>query len=262
MRVSIFRGQIAAFAAVLLTACATKAPPPQGQADPDRAVAGLHAAWMSAPAETLYAGAPTGRGTQTRSRAFIRRQAQNLSFRHPRHVPTRWLLAVMAYEAKDPIDATRHLDTLLRLQPVHPEAVMLRTRIDLEEGNASHATRLLTSQVRVRPDHAGLRESLASAYFMSGDHKRALQALDSAETLGGAADRIAYNRGLIAEDQGNVEQARTFYEQALALSPNWRQPRARLDGLAGSPVQMNTPEAFAPPPPPLPQPPIPATALR
>lgn len=232
MRMQILSGTAAVLALLVLVGCATKPPPTDcGKGDPDVKVADLHSAWLTAPSCTLHAGAPMADGSKTRSRAFLRRQAQNLSFRHPTHVPTRMLLAAMAYDANDPIDATRHLDYLLRLQPTHPEAAILRSRISIEEGNMPHAVRLLESQIRLRPDHAGLREALASAYFMTHDYELAQASLNAAETLGGRPERIAFNRGLIAEEQGDAESARRYYQLAEQHSPGWPRPMERLAGL-------------------------------
>jgi len=269
MRRQILNGALASLVFVALVACATQRPPSCEAGDPDVKVTDLHSAWLAAPACTLYAGAPKAGGGETRSRAFLRRQAQNLAFRHPTHVRTRMLLAAMAYDANDPNDATRHLDTLLRLQPTHPEAAILRSRISVEEGNTPAAVRLLESQIRLRPDHAGLRESLASAHFVDRDYAAASAALDAAESLGGRAERVAYNRGLIAEEQGDLEAARGFYQEAESRSPGWPRPMERLAGLRtgvpadrAAPTAAADPLAYPPPPPPISQPPVPAVALR
>ncbi len=254
-------GLTAVLAMILLVGCSTTPPPaPHGQTDPDAAVARLHADWLAAPSDCRYAGAPDGNGKKTKSRAFIRRQAQNLAFKHPDHAPTRMLLGAMAYEANDPNDAMRHLDYLLRLTPANPEAAILRARIDLEAGNHLHALQTLLPQVRLRPDHAGLREALASAYFMAEEYGHASSSLDAAAALGGSEGRIAYNRGLIAEEQGNVDSAKRFYELALEKIPGWPRPQERLAGL-GSDVYADPAAATPPAPPMIEEPALPAAAL-
>ena len=264
MRVGHFRELMLLVAALGLTACTATAPPPEGPRDPDAEHASLKDAWLSAPANTLYEGAPLKDGKETRSRAFLRRQAQNLAFRFPNHVPTRTLAGIMAYEARDPVAATRHLDHVLSLRPGHPEAAMLRAQIALEGGNAPYAVRLLQDQVRMRPDHAGLRELLASSLFMGGDIAGAQRELSIAGELGARPERIAYNRGLMAEQDGDHAAAEGFYRQALEHAPEWNRPQERLAGLAHSPkapaadVAVRSVSGFVPPPPP----PLPAAYLR
>lgn len=236
MRAKTVLGSVLVMLLMSLAACQTASPPPEGPGDPDLAAADLRRAWLAAPSDRLYAGMPTTRGGKTRSRAFIRRQTQNLVFRHPDHVPARMLAAVMAYESHDRVNATQHLDHLLRLQPSHPEAAVLRARIALEEGNSPYAVRLLEDQVRMRPDHSGLRELHASALYLSGNREGAKAALDAAAALGASPARVAYNRGLVAEEEGNAAAAEKYYKEALSHAPHWPRPKERLAGLSGAPL--------------------------
>jgi len=256
-------------AAIGLTACQAAAPPPEGPRDPDAEQAALRDAWLTAPANTLYEGAPMATGKdgkrvkETRSRAFLRRQTQNLAFRFPDHVQTRLLAGVMAYEARDPADAISHLDHVLSLRPDHPEAAMLRAQIALEEGNHPYALGLLKDQVRLRPDHPGLRELLASALHMSGDEAGAYRELEAAKALGARAERIAYNRGVMSEQDGDFEAAERHYNEALKHAPEWNRPKERLAGLANrstasGEVAASSAGGFVPPEPP----PLPAAFLK
>jgi hypothetical protein len=257
------------FAALLCVGCqATKAPPSDPvPSDPDVAVASIRNAWFNAPSGQLHAGYGAG----ARPRVLLRRQAENLVFRHPRHVGARMLCAIMAYEASDPITAGRHLDAVLRIAPATPDAALLRARIAVEAGNPILAQRLLTQQVALRPDHAGLRETLASVKFLTGDYAGAEQDLLNAERLGAHPARLAYNRGLLAEHRGDVSGAIAGYQQALALAPDWALPQERLKGVGEDATTATGPsvaerisvwpgEFAAPPPPPLPpqEPPVPS----
>ena len=234
-----------------LAACqATKPPSAEIPADPDDAVCELRAAWQSAPGCTLYSGAPCEGGGETRSKAMIRRQAENLAFRHPDHIETRMLCGVLAYEAEDPVTAVHHLDHVLRIRPATPEAAVLRARISLEQGNEQQAIRILEDQTTLRPDAYAVREALASAYFMNERHDEARSAIDAAERLGAPSWRVAYNRGLLSELDGEFGAASAHYESALADAPDWHLPRERLQGLdtVNAPPAMAMPEAGFPPP--------------
>jgi tetratricopeptide (TPR) repeat protein len=221
--------------ALLCAGCQAMKKPPSDPvpADPDAAVTELRNAWFAAPADHLHAGFDVGGGQELRSRAMLRRQAQNLVFRHPDHAGARMLCALMAYEAGDPVEASRHLDHLLRVHPASPDAALLRARIAVEAGNPILAQHLLEEQVRLRPDHAGLRETLASVRFLNDDLDGARDDLAEAERLGAPPARVAYNRGLLAENGGDLESARRHYQKAIDLSPGWALPEERLAGLGG-----------------------------
>ena len=207
--------------------------------DPDEEVMQLREEWTRAPYSGLHDDhdGQCGRNPQAiESKEMIRRKAENLLFRYPQHVPTRFFAALLAYEANDPTRATEHLDTLFALQPIHPEAAVLRARIALEAGNAQFATGLLEDQIALRPDNAELYETLSSAYFLQNRPTDAVSALATADSLGAPKWRTAYNRGLLAESQGNTDQAIAYFKDCLKLMPGWPPAQARLRGLErGSP---------------------------
>lgn len=250
--------------AMILVGCQSAAPTSDPvPSNPDQAVAELRAAWESAPGNDLYGSYQTQGGQTLRSRALVRRQAQNLAFRHPTHAPTLFLNGVLAYEAGDGIEASRFLDRGLRLAPASADAAALRARIALEQGNAMFANNLLTEQIMLNPAHAGLRELLASTRFMSGDLVGAHAALDAAEQLGAPPERIAYNRGLLLEQEGRSAAAIEAYQEALTHAPSWPMPTNRLAGLQQAPIPSSAPATVptkamptngfppaAPPPPP------------
>lgn len=250
---------LAVAAAVLFSACQTAAPPTcDTPKDPDVAICELRAAWQSAPGCQLYSGAPCASGGETRSRAMVRRQAENLAFRYPDHIDTRMFCGILAYEAENPVDATRHLDHVLRIRPDTPEAAVLRARIAMEDGNTQYAVRVLEDMRSLRPDSYSVREGLASAYYMNEQHELAHEAIDSAERLGAPAWRISYNRGLLAELDGELPEAYVHYRDAIAQAPDWNMPRERMEGLssiAGFDVPAPPPAEPAPSPVPAPAPP-------
>lgn len=218
--------------------------------DPDAEIMNLREEWRRAP----YSGVYDDHGSECggcdlsdfESKELIRRKAENLLFRYPRHVPTRLFAALLAYEAQDPHRATEHLDTLFALQPVHPEAAVLRGRIALEEGNFVFAVTFLEDQIALRPDHADLYEALASAYFVADRSQDALSALSTAEGLGAPRWRTAFNSGLVEEALGQTDQAIAHYKESLQLMPGWPPAKARLNGLEkGFPGAQNV--AFPPP---------------
>jgi len=198
--------------------------------DPDKEIMELREEWTRAPYNGIHDDHGCG-SADIESKELIRRKAENILFRYPRHIPTRFFAALLAYEANDPLRATEHLDTLFALQPVHPEAAVLRSQIALEAGNFVFAIHFLEDQIALQPDSPELYEAVGSAYFVAGRAQDALTALSTAQGLGAPKWRVAYNRGLVEESLGQVPQAIASYKEALELMPAWPPAKARLEGL-------------------------------
>ena len=161
----------------------------------------------------------------------ITRDIARLAVDFPRYPDILLANASIAYATRRPDEAQAYLDRLLHLQPSHPDAAVLRSRIALEEGNLRLARRVLEEQIELVPDHAGLREALASVLYLEGDTEAAHRSLDAAEELGAPSWRVAYNRGLIAEAEGKLDEAAGYYEKALSDDPDFVRARSRLRGL-------------------------------
>ena len=161
----------------------------------------------------------------------VHNEIERLSLEFPRHVPTLFANATICWDEREPVQATRYLDTLFALEKSHPEAAVLRSRIAISDGNLSGARRLLESQIAYRPDHASLREALSAVLYMQHDLAGARGSLDVAEALGAPDWRVAYNRGLIAEAAGDDAGATSQYEAAIAANPEFAAARSRLSGV-------------------------------
>ena len=154
-----------------------------------------------------------------------------LSFEFPAHVPTLLANALVAFEERDDVAAQRYLDRLFAIQPIHPEAAVLRSRLGLRQGNLPAAKRMLENHLRHAPDHAGLHEALAEVLFLEGDFDAALARCDIAEDLGAPDWRMAFNRGLIAETEGELMDAAKHYAEALKCNPDMAQAESRMHGV-------------------------------
>ncbi len=161
----------------------------------------------------------------------VRNRIQALSFEYSRHVPSLLANAMIAFEERDHGSSMRYLDLLFEVQPVHPEAAVLRSRLGLAEGNLPAAKKLIEDQIRHAPDHPALHEALAEILFLEGRYDQARDRIGVAETLGAPSWRMAFNRGLIAETEGDLEHARSMYTIALEIKPDMAQAAARLNGV-------------------------------
>jgi predicted Zn-dependent protease len=162
----------------------------------------------------------------------IQRAVVDLAIEFPRDPAILQANAVVAFEARRRAEAQMYLDSLLALQPVQPDAAVLRSQIAIQEGNLRYAERLLTEQIELRPDHELLRETLAAVLYLQGDLDGASASLDVAGRLGGPGWRLAYHRGLVAEAAGDASGAAQLYRESLELEPGFEPAASRLKGLA------------------------------
>ena len=158
-------------------------------------------------------------------------ELRKLSLEYPAHAPTLFALAVLEYEAGARARASGYLDSLFEVEPVHPEAGILRSRMAIADGNLPASRRVLEQQIRYTPDHPALHEALSATAYLEGDLESARTELELARRLGAPGWRVAFNLGLIEEADGNRIQAMKDYEVALAERPDFPEASSRLAGL-------------------------------
>lgn len=177
--------------------------------------------------------------------AMVSREVSALALRFPRHVPVLVANASLAFERRDFIGAQKYLDQALQLDPVHAEATLLRVRIAAEAGNLPYARRKLREQLALAPDHAELREAHSGVLYLLGEYEEALAELDVADRLrGDEAEtwKTNYHRGLIAEAQGDLDEAQEFYRLSCEENPEFELAARRHRWLEGRPEAEGEPE--------------------
>lgn len=220
-------GFLAALALASLSACLS---PAEGyrdlRGDPDLQLREL---WDAYRAGSLPATGERGSSTVITDRA--QHAIEKLAVEYPRHVPTLFAVAAIAYEQREYEKASTYLDALFHVQPAHAEAGILRARIAIADGSLPSAERVLRQQIRYTPDDAELHEMLASVLFLAKDLKGAKGELDLADRLGAPEARVAFNLGLVAEAEGQDAAAAGYYDRALAAQPEFPEANSRLAGL-------------------------------
>jgi tetratricopeptide (TPR) repeat protein len=164
----------------------------------------------------------------------LKLQIRRLSVDCPTNPDVLMANALLAFEEKNFVRTQQILDDLIAMRVVYPEASVLRARLALEEGNPQFALRFLDEQIRQTGDHAGLRETYASALFLAGRFEDAEVQLMIAGKLGAPSWRISYGRGLIDEARGRFEDARQDYQEALREKPAWAPPESRIRALVAT----------------------------
>jgi tetratricopeptide (TPR) repeat protein len=193
------------------------------------------ARWVESLEAQQAAGCPDSPGAGATSCAGLRRNIERQAMLCPAHAPTKLVNAVLAYDAGETAKAQGFLDAIFERPHSDPDAAALRARIAVDEGNVRFAQRFTEEQLRLAPDHAGLREIHAATLFLVGEHERAQRELVVAKMLGAPPWRVAYHLGLIEEALGQAELARQRYAEALQGNPGFTAARARLNALGGPP---------------------------
>lgn len=161
----------------------------------------------------------------------VRKELEALSFEYPRHTDSAMAVAAFDYAEGEVLEAALRLDRLLQVEPVHLEAVLLRSQIAMEANNLPLARRLVEELLLHRPDSGEARESYAAVLFLEGDYAGAEQQLEAGLALGSPEWRIAYHRGLVAEHAGSFEEARAHYARAEEWEEARSAARARRLGV-------------------------------
>ena len=164
----------------------------------------------------------------------LRAKIERLSADCPSNSHVAMANAVLAFDDRNFARAQQLLDELFGPGNMNPEAVVLRARIAMEQGNMPFAVKFLEQQIHQIGDHAGLRETYASAFYLTGHWAEAQAQLTVAQRLGAPAWRTAYGLGLIEEAQGHYEQAKLRYEAALKAKPGYQTAESRLRALVAS----------------------------
>lgn len=152
--------------------------------------------------------------------------------RHPSHVPTLVAAGTLALEDGYSARAEQFFGRVIRLDPAHAEARMLRARIAVDDGNLGLASDLIEEGIAYRPDESRLHEAAAWVFYLSENFELAHEALDRASRLDAPMWRVYFNRGLIEERRGNHQAALMHYRDCLSNRPGYEPAEMRRAGLA------------------------------
>lgn len=223
-----------------LSGCATRSPLLRQQCyDPDKQLASV-----MQPLEALRAQGCSTAVARAGGSECDRLEAEvaRLAVVCPGHAPTLMANAVIAYDHHRPEESQQFLDQILSQSRPYPDAAVLRAQIALEDGNIPFARRLLEQQIKLVPDHAGLREVHAATLFLDRRLDEARAELTTAGALGAPRWRVAYHLGVIEELSGRLDEAARLYMEALQGNPGYPEADSRLRALrAASPPATGSP---------------------
>jgi len=161
----------------------------------------------------------------------LRRRAEDVVLRAPRHPGALAAAGILAYEDDDAETAQVLLDRALALDAAVPGAAVTRARVAIDQGNSALAVGVLEDGLRRAPADPLIRETLAGVLFLEERFDESRTRIDEAGALGAPLWRTAFHRGLIEETLGHWDAAEAHYELALEHRPEDRTTQERLAGL-------------------------------
>lgn len=99
------------------------------------------------------------------------------------------------------------------------EALALQGEVLMQERDLAGAERLFIAVIELEPDHMGARVGLATVYYLRGELVQALRAFDSLAREAPAHEEVLGMLGLIAWQQGRLQDATDILRQALDHFP-------------------------------------------
>ncbi len=127
--------------------------------------------------------------------------------------------------------AARYFDSALRVAPNSATALHAKAYYLQEQGKLSEALALFRKMGSLDPQNAEAHYNAGLLCLDLDSIPQAWRAFDLAIRMDPVHVRAYFYRGLASEMQGNANQARADYQQALKLSPDYEKPRAGLERL-------------------------------
>jgi tetratricopeptide (TPR) repeat protein len=153
----------------------------------------------------------------------------------PERVETHLSLASVLLRLGRPGPAAAAVATGLELAPDHPRLLSLRAQMLADDGDLEAATTAAEAALAADPELAEAWAIRAELAYRAGDLTRAAADFDRAVEL---TDRPAFrfNRGVVHQEAGRVEQAATDFRAVLAAAPDPEAAQRLADLETGQPA--------------------------
>ncbi len=134
-------------------------------------------------------------------------------------------------QERDPGEAKKYYEEVLRLWPAFPEASIGLAGILREEGEFSRARSLLDEALKAHPHHRGILQARAAIESASGQTLEAIRDLNELLTTSPGDAPLLQELGCLQAAVGEAEAARRNLERALAIRPELVKARRCLEAL-------------------------------
>lgn len=137
----------------------------------------------------------------------------------PENPETLYLLAQSYNGQSRPLDA---LDVLMRAHKIAPnnaDIIFLMAQVTMSQNYYEDAIPLLESGLEIAPQRPDLLAALGESYFMAGKTEKAIDKFNSLLEIDKSARSYAF-LGLSYRNLGRFDEAKSYFQQGLALDPH------------------------------------------
>ena len=142
-----------------------------------------------------------------------------------------WHLGRIQLKRNRPVDARQELWRLLMADPAHVPARYALGVLDLRAEQPDLAIQEFHEVVERQPDHVMAWNGLAVAYARIGEHVASAEALEHAKSLAPEDPVTRTHEGLLAAYEQRWQQARTVWQQVVALHPGFAPAERNLQAM-------------------------------
>jgi tetratricopeptide (TPR) repeat protein len=161
----------------------------------------------------------------------FKRVDSNLNSVHKSFPLVKYRLAVAYLMKGEPANAVASLNEALSVDHNFAPATLLLGELDIRNGNSTAAIDLLAPLVKKAPQEARAHLLLATAYLALRRPDDALGVYREMAKVFPKNPEVPRLMGVVYEQESNATQARKFYEQSLALSPDYMPTLRMITGL-------------------------------
>ncbi len=136
------------------------------------------------------------------------------------HAEALFLKGLIYHYEDEPIKAVEYLQQAIQSDPDLSDGHLLLGQIFEEAGNPL-ARKYFENAIRVDPDNPEAKMSLANFYWMSNDYTMALLKYNDLLAEHPNFTRGYFNNGLILLEMDSLEQAHRLFERATSLEPDF-----------------------------------------
>ena len=123
------------------------------------------------------------------------------------------------HQKGDLIAAGQIYAEILKIQPLHFDALQLNGLLLAQSGHPVEAIKFLQSALHINPNEPAVNNNLGITFHDLGKYGLAIESYNKAISVKPNYDEAFYNRGLAYQSLGNLNLAQTDYENAYQINP-------------------------------------------
>lgn len=123
------------------------------------------------------------------------------------------------HQQGDLIAAGEFYAKILKMQPLHFDALQLKGLLLAQSGKPAEAVKYLHAALEINPNEPAVNNNLGITFHDLGKHELAIERYNKAIFVKPNYDEAFYNRGLAYQSLGNLELAQADYQKTSQINP-------------------------------------------